>query len=140
MIMADLLINNKDTFATWGVRMGDGFLDIIGAAVPLKEFIENKSRLEHGKRVIINNPRVDEREMTLSFTIEGSSQSDYQAKKKAFFEELYKGAVDIQVPDNSSEIYHLVYSGKSVTYAQSLDRTFGKVSAKFNEPNPINRN
>lgn len=138
--MADLLINNKDTFATWGVRMGDGFLDIIGAAVPLKEFIENKSRLEHGKRVIINNPRVDEREITLSFTIEGSSQSDYQAKKKAFFEELYKGAVDIQVPDNSSEIYHLVYSGKSVTYAQSLDRTFGKVSAKFCEPNPVNRN
>lgn len=138
--MADLLINNKDTFATWGVRMGDGFLDIIGAAVPIKEFIENKSRLEHGKRVIINNPRVDEREMTLSFTIEGSSQSDYQAKKKAFFEELYKGAVDIQVPDNSSEIYHLVYSGKSVTYAQSLDRTFGKVSAKFCEPNPVNRN
>lgn len=137
--MADLLINNKDTYQTWGVRMGDGFLDIIGAAVPLKEFIENKSRLEHGKRVIINNPRVDEREITLSFTIEGSSQSDYQAKKKAFFEELYKGAVDIQVPDNSSEIYHLVYSGKSVTYAQSLDRTFGKVSAKFCEPNPINR-
>lgn len=137
--MADLLINNKDTYQTWGVRMGDGFLDIIGAAVPLKEFIENKSRLEHGKRVIINNPRVDEREMTLSFTIEGSSQSDYQAKKKAFFDELYKGAVDIQVPDNSSEIYHLVYSGKSVTYAQSLDRTFGKVSAKFCEPNPINR-
>lgn len=138
--MAELLINNKDAYITWGVRMGDGFLNIIGAAVPLKEFIENKSRLEHGKRVIINNPRVDEREITLSFTIEGSSQSDYQAKKKAFFEELYKGAVDIQVPDNSSEIYHLVYSGKSVTYAQSLDRTFGKVSAKFCEPNPVNRN
>lgn len=137
--MADLLINNKDTYQTWGVRMGDGFLDIIGAAVPLKEFIENKSRLEHGKHVIINNPRVDEREITLSFTIEGSSQSDYQAKKKAFFEELYKGAVDIKIPANSTEIYHLVYLGKSVTYAQSLDRTFGKVSAKFCEPNPVNR-
>lgn len=137
--MADLLINNKDAYITWGVRMGDGFLDALSAAAPMKEFIENKSRLEHGKRVIINNPRVDEREMTLSFTIEGSSQSDYQAKKKAFFDELYKGAVDIKIPANSTEIYHLVYLGKSVTYAQSLDRTFGKVSAKFNEPNPVNR-
>ena len=137
--MAYLLINNKDAYTIWGVRMGEGFLDVLGASSPMKEFIENKSRLEHGKRVIINNPKVDEREITLSFTIEGNSLSDYQVKKKAFFEELYKGAVDIQVPANSNEIYHLIYLGKSVTYAQSLDRTFGKISAKFNEPNPANR-
>ena len=134
--MSDLLINTQDAYTTWGVRMGEGFLDVLGASSPMKEFIENKSRLEHGKRVIINNPKVDEREITLSFA---SSRSDYQSKKKAFFDELYKGKVDIQVPANSSEIYHLIYLGKSITYAQSLDRTFGKISAKFNEPNPANR-
>lgn len=137
--MVELLINNKNAYTTWGVRMGDKFLDTIGASSPMKEFIENKSRLEHGKRVIVNNPKLDERDITLSFTIEGNSQSDYQAKKKAFFDELYKGTVDIQVPANSSEIYHLIYLGKSITYAQSLDRTFGKISIKFNEPNPANR-
>ena len=137
--MSDLLINTQDAYTTWGVRMGEGFLDVLGASSPMKEFIENKSRLEHGKRVIINDPKIDERELTLSFTIEGNSQSDYQAKKKAFFEELYKGVVDIQVPANSNEIYHLIYLGKSVAYAQSLDQTFGKISAKFNEPNPANR-
>ena len=135
----ELIINNKDAYATWGVRMGDNFLDVLGASSPMKEFIENKSRLEHGKRVIINDPKIDEREITLSFTIEGSSQSDYQSKKKAFFDELYKGKVDIQVPANSSEVYYLIYTGKSVTYAQSIDRTFGKVSMKFSEPNPVNR-
>lgn len=137
--MSDLLINTQDAYTTWGVRMGEGFLDVLGASSPMKEFIENKSRLEHGKRVIINDPKIDEREITLSFTIEGNPQSDYQAKKKAFFEELYKGVVDIQVPANSNEIYHLIYLGKSVAYAQSLDHTFGKISAKFNEPNPANR-
>lgn len=137
--MSDLLINTQDAYTTWGVRMGDDFLDVLGASSPMKEFIENKSRLEHGKRVIINDPKIDEREITLSFTIEGNSQSDYQAKKKAFFEELYKGVVDIQVPANSNEIYHLIYLGKGVVYAQSLDQTFGKISAKFNEPNPANR-
>ena len=131
--MSDLLINTQDAYTTWGVRMGEGFLDVLGASSPMKEFIENKSRLEHGKRVIINDPKIDEREITLSFTIEGNSQSDYQAKKKAFFEELYKGVA------NSNEIYHLIYLGKSVAYAQSLDQTFGKISAKFNEPNPANR-
>ena len=137
--MSDLLINTQDAYTTWGVRMGEGFLDVLGASSPMKEFIENKSRLEHGKRVIINDPKIDEREITLSFTIEGNSQSDYQAKKKAFFEELYKGVVDIQVPANSNEIYHLIYLGKSVAYAQSFDQTFEKISAKFNEPNPANR-
>ena len=137
--MNELLINGENAYTTWGVRMGEGFLDVIGASAPMKDFIENKSRLEHGKRVIINNPKVDEREITLSFTIEGNSQSDYQAKKKAFFDELYKGVVDIQVPANSNEIYHLMYLGKSVAYAQSLNQTFGKISAKFNEPNPANR-
>ena len=130
--MDELLINGENAYTTWGVRMGEGFLDVIGASAPMKDFIENKSRLEHGKRV-------DEREISLSFTIESNSQSDYQAKKKAFFDELYKGVVDIQIPANSSEVYHLIYTGKSVTYAQSLDRTFGKISAKFNEPNPANR-
>lgn len=137
--MADLMINNKDAYATWGVRMGDGFLDAISASVPMKEFIVNKSRLEHGKRVITTTPKVDERELTLSFTIEGVTASDYQEKKKAFFEELYKGVIDIQVPLVSSEIYHLIYLGKNITYAQSLDRTFGKCSMKFCEPNPDNR-
>lgn len=137
--MNGLLINNKDAYATWGVRMGDGFLDTIGAPAPMKEFIENKSRLEHGKQMIVSNPKLNEREITLSFTIEGSSQSDYLIKKKAFFEELYKGTVNIQVPANSTEIYHLIYLGKSITYAQSLDRNFGKISSKFCEPNPINR-
>lgn len=80
--MNELLINGENAYTTWGVRMGDGFLDVLGASSPMKEFIENKSRLEHGKRVIINNPKVDEREITLSFTIEGNSQSDYQSKKK----------------------------------------------------------
>jgi hypothetical protein len=67
--MNELLINGENAYTTWGVRMGDGFLDVLGASSPMKEFIENKSRLEHGKRVIINNPKVDEREITLSFKI-----------------------------------------------------------------------
>lgn len=132
----ELIINDKDAYQTWGVRMGDGFLDSLGGASSLKAFIENKSRLEHGKRVTTNNPKLDDRELTLSFTIEGNSPTDYKAKKKAFFDELYKGGINIQVPADGNDVYHLVYIGKSITYAQSLDRTFGKCSMKFNEPNP----
>ena len=67
--MDELLINGENAYTTWGVRMGEGFLDVIGASASMKDFIENKSRLEHGKRVIINNPKVDEREISLSRVI-----------------------------------------------------------------------
>lgn len=135
----DLLINGKDAFSTWGVRMGDGFLDAIDGFNEMKDYIENESRLEHGKRVITDNAKVDSREITLQFTIEGSSESDYRSKKKAFQTELEKGAVNIKVPVLGNEVYKLVYLGKSISYGLSLDRCFGKVSSRFEEPNPMDR-
>ena len=135
----DLIINGMDAYDVWGVRMGDKFLDTLNSPAPLKEFIENKSRLEHGKRVDTSNTKLDERELTLTFTIEGDTSIDYQAKRDAFYSELYKGKIDINIPENGVEVYHLLYLGKSITYAQSLDRTFGKISAKFVEFDPSNR-
>lgn len=135
----NLFINGKDAWSTWGVRMGDSFLDAIDGFNEMKDYIENESRLEHGKRVITDNAKVDSREITLQFTIEGSSESDYRSKKKAFQTELEKGAVNIKVPVLGNEVYKLIYLGKSVSYGLSLDRCFGKVSSKFEEPNPMDR-
>lgn len=135
----DLIINGKDAWTTWGVRMGEDFLNVIDSFNEMKDYIENESRLEHGKRVITDNAKVDSREITLQFTIEGSSESDYRTKKKAFQTELEKGAVNIKVPALGTDVYKLVYLGKSVSYAMSSDRCFGKVSAKFEEPNPMDR-
>lgn len=120
--------------------MGDGFLDIIDGFNEMKDYIENESRLEHGKRVITDNVKVASREITLQFTIEGNSESDYITKKKAFQTELEKGAVNIKIPALGSEVYKLVYLGKNISYGLSLDRCFGKVSSKFSEPNPMDRN
>lgn len=135
----DLLINGKDAFDTWGVRMGEGFLDAIDGFNEMKDYIENESRMEHGKRMIIDNARIASREIALQFTIEGSSESDYRAKKKAFQSEMEKGAVIIKVPTLGNEVYRLVYLGKSLSYGMNLDRCFGKVSSKFCEPNPTDR-
>lgn len=135
----DLLINGKDAWTTWGVRMGDDFLNVIDGFNEMKVYIENESRLEHGKRVITDNAKVDSREITLQFTIEGSSESDYRTKKKAFQAELEKGAVNIKVPVLGSEVYKLIFMGKSISYGLSPDRCFGKISSKFEEPNPMDR-
>ena len=137
--MADLLINGKDAYTTWGIRMGSGFIDVLAAPSPLKEFVSNKSRLEDGKRVVVNAPKQEERDIALTFTIEGSTKIDYNSKKKAFISELYKGKVSIQIPENGDEVYHLIYTGKNVTYSQNISQTFGKITCKFNEPNPADR-
>lgn len=136
---ADLIINRKDALETWGVRMGDGFLDAIDGFNEMKDYIENESRLEHGKRMITDNAKVASREITLQFTIEGNSEGDYRSKKKAFQTELEKGAVNIKVPALGDEVYKLVYLGKSISYGLSSDRCFCKISSKFCEPNPMDR-
>lgn len=135
----DLYINGKDAWTTWGVNMGEGFIDSIDAFAPMKAYIENESRLEHGKRVITANPRVASRDLTLHFTIMGSSEADFRAKRKAFEAELQKGKVDVRIPAIGGEIYHLIYTGKSVGYGLNLARTFCSLSAKFEEPNPMDR-
>lgn len=136
--MADLLINGKDALQTWGVRMGTGFMDAIDVPCQMKDFIENESRTEHGKRVVLN-PKIASRTVTLPFTIQGENESDYQTKKKAFYEELYKMSIDIKIPPVGDEVYHLIYTGGSTSYAQNRERTFCKFSVKFQEPNPSNR-
>lgn len=134
----DLYINGKDAFTTWGVNMGDGFLDAISAPLSMKENIENESRVEHGKRVVVV-PKIASREITLGFTIMGATESDYKAKKQSFFDELYKGELTINVPKNGDEVYRLVYLGKSTSFAQNVTRTFCKMAMKFEEPNPTKR-
>ena len=51
----EFYINDKDSYTTWGISMDTSSLSALMAPPPMKEFIENKSRLENGKRVILVN-------------------------------------------------------------------------------------
>lgn len=134
--MIEMLINGVDA-STLGVKMGDNFLNDIDSLAPLKEFIENKSRLMPGKQVSYNNPQVDERALTLTFHIEGSTTAEYKSRKKAFESILYAGNIEIEVPE-LEEKYRLTYLS-CASFALNTRRTFCKISVKFNEPNPSNR-
>ena len=133
--MVDLIINGFDALRQWGVRMGDGFIDALFAPEPLKEFIENKSRLLNGKQVLYNDPKIDERDVTLVFTLEGASPDDYLSKYTSFKTELQKGKVEIRVPALGNEVYRFTYL-RSASFGLNISRTFSKISVKFNEPNP----
>lgn len=136
--MADLYINGKDALEEFGVRMGDGFLDAIGAPLPMKENIENSSRLKHGKEVLILG-KIDSRQLTLEFTLCGSSQADYREKKQKFLTTLYSGSLTISIPAESDEVFRLIYLGNSPSYGQSRNRCFCRMAVKFEEPDPTDR-
>ena len=136
--MADLLINGKDALTEWGVRMGDNFLDVLNGYYPMKDYITNNDRTQDGVQYV-GVPKVNERYITLNFTMEGNSASDFTAKNKAFVEVMRGGDVVIQVPEDSPAVYHLKYTGKNCTFARNTERTFAKIGLAFIEPNPTNR-
>lgn len=133
----EMVLNGNYNALENGVRMGNDFLSSISAPAPLKEFTENSSRLEHGKRVVYANPKLQERDVTLNFTIQGKDENDFLSKKKMFEEILYAGLVRIYIPA-IGETYRLTYLC-STTYGQNWQRTFCNIAVKFNEPDPSNR-
>lgn len=142
----EMYINGQDAYTTYGIRMGDGFLDALCAPVPVKAYVENVSRLKHGKDVVLRDKegnslaRVDSRELTLTFVLMGDSLANFEAKRRAFYSLLYNGEVNIQIPaDSSGDVYHLVYKGKSASYSHNINRTACKIAIKLEEPNPMNR-
>lgn len=143
--MNDLLIKGvgdstyRNGYDYYHVRMGRGFIDSLENGVQLKDPIENDSRLEHGVRMLVST-KVAKRNVTLQFNIFGNTQAVYMANKAAFETMLLKGLVCIKINDtNHPDYYHLVYTGKSVTYKHSYNGRFGVITCQFVEPNPNNR-
>lgn len=135
----ELYINGYDAWEAWGVNMDEGFLVSIDAPVSMKPFIYSESRLENGRRVDVSNPKMAHRELTIGFTITGTSKEDHKSKKDAFIKELQKGKFTVNIPELGDETYHLVYSGKAVSYGLSKTGCFSHFKTKVEEPDPSKR-
>ena len=143
--MNDILIKSasdntyKGGYDEYHVMMGAGFIDALHNGMTLKEPIENESALENGSRIIVNKKKA-KRTFNLTFNIHGSSKSEFLANKAKFEAMLYEGVVHMKINDPQYvEYYHLIYTGKSVTYKHSYKVTFGIFTAQFIEPDPTDR-
>lgn len=132
----ELYINNVDA-STYGVKMGDNFLENILAPVPLKDMPENKDITLDGKQVDTSSPHVDERTVSLTFNIEGTSQANYLSNFRALCTEFKKGYIVIYVPV-WGEYYKLIYK-KYTSFGVNTERIFSKLIVDFDEPNPADR-
>ena len=81
--MTELIINGKDAFTEWGIRMGDGFLDTLNGYFPMKEYITNNDRTQDGVQYV-GTPKVNERSLTLNFTMEWKSHTNLTHPGKYF--------------------------------------------------------
>lgn len=105
---------------------------------PVKDYIENDSRLEHGIQ-ITSSPEIckmDSRELTLPFLLRETRKVTITDKYSSFVSELVKGKIALKIPA-LGKIYNLYYlsCGKYGSYGKCR----GKFMVKLKEPNPGDR-
>lgn len=133
----ELFINGKDAYIEWGISMDDTALSTLMTPAPKKEFVENKSRLEHGKRVVAANPKIDERSLTFQVHLTASNPVQFFSRYQSFCEELATGVLDIKTKYQPNVIYRTTY--QSCSQFSQFMQGIGKFVLKLNEPNPANR-
>lgn len=134
----DLYINGKDAYDTWGLSLSDGsFFDLIAPA-PTKDVIESKSRLEHGKRVITDSVKADERTLNLDIHMSAKDADALLANYTALCEDVLLGGLfHIRTKYQDDVEFHLLYQQCSST-SGVVDGII-KLTIKCNEYDPSNR-
>ena len=135
MANSDITIN-RIPLRSIGVTLLAGAYTALLTPPPLKDFVKNDDPTKPGTDVLVNNPVVSERDVTLIFLIEGESKSAFLSNYKAFISELQKGKVVLYIPD-LNWYFHLLYSNS--TQFENYRLNACKIAVKFNEPNPTYR-
>lgn len=133
----ELFINGKDAYTTWGISMDGTSLSALMTPAPNKELIENKSRLEHGKRVVAHNLKKDERSLTLQINLTAPDVDIFFSRYNGFCEELATGVLEIRTKYQPEVVYKTNY--QSCSQFSQFMQGIGKFSLKLNEPNPNDR-
>ena len=134
----DLYINGHDAYTWWGLSFEDGAYSALLTPAPMKEYVENKSRLRHGKTVMAEHTKIDERSLTLPFHITASSENDFLTKYGNFCSEvLAQGVFSVRTKFQPTVGYRLVYD--SCTQFRQFMNRMAVFSLKATEPDPTNR-
>lgn len=138
MLKGQLYINGMDAYTTWGIFLEETALSALMTPAPNKEFISNKYRSKDGKTVIKHNPRLDEREITITFNMTAKDADTFMANYAKFCEEvLAKGELVIRTRFQPSVWYRCIYL--SCTQFSQFIQEMAKFSLKLNEPDPSDR-
>ncbi|MDY7253537.1 hypothetical protein QHG78_09675 [Bacteroides sp. A1-P5] len=133
----ELYLNGKDAYTTWGISMDDTSLSELMTPVSNKVFIENESRLEHGKQVIVTKSKLDARNLTLNINLVASNEQQFFERYNSFCEELATGMLEVRTKYQPNVVYRTIY--QSCSQFSQFMRGIGKFTLKLYEPNPNDR-
>lgn len=136
-MIGELFINDKDAYLEWGVSMDDTSLSALMTPAPNKELIENSSRLNHGKSVITNGVKKDERNLTLQLNLTAPDKDTFFERYESFCKELDGGVLEIRTKYQPAILYRTIYL--SCNQFNQFMQGIGKFVLRLNEPNPMNR-
>lgn len=133
----ELYINGKDAWDNWKVKLIEDSWDNILIPTNQKEYIENKNRGEHGKRVWIRDVLKEERTIQFMFAITCDSRQEYLQKYQSFVDELNSGWIVMSIPILNKS-YKLIFP-EFLDLSTGVGIIEGKLSVRFTEPNPNDR-
>ena len=133
----ELFINGEDAYLQWGISMDDTSLSELMTPPANKAFIENESRLQHGKRVVVANPKLDQRNLTLQINLTAPTEEQFFVRYSNFCKELATGVLHLKTKYQPGVVYKTIYL--SCGQFSQFMRGIGKFSLKLNEPNPNDR-
>lgn len=123
----------------YGITLVRGWREALLTPAGVKSFVTNDNRLEHGVSVIAKpkNTKMDKRDVSISFFLEGSDESDYLQKYEDFLNKIaYNGQFCLKVPC-LKRVFKLVYSSCSKYGDYGLKKS--NFTLKLTEYNPNDR-
>jgi hypothetical protein len=134
-----IIINGKDIWLNYKAQPLKGTYNILQGNLETKEVISNESRLENGVRLVINSDsiKVQKREFSLTFLLEGSTYSEIQANTDLMLGVLRSGMINFEARRIGQTFKLLFRKVEEITdYRRENFRT---IKIKFLEPNPTDR-
>lgn len=127
-----------DAYKEFGMSLDESALSALMTPPPNKACIENSSRLEHGKRVINNNPKIDSRSVTLTFNLTAKDVTEFMQRYAKICEDVLAcGYMELITEFQEGVKYKMQY--ESCTQFSQFMRSIGKFSLKLTEPDPTDR-
>lgn len=136
--MVRIYINGIDAKSRYGITLASGGFSALRKPAPLKPFVESKSRLQHGKRIVVKNPKYEERTLTLPIILTAKDISEFTEKYDMFCSEILDtGMLNITVDTIPNVTYRCIYEDcqQYTEFVQEM----AKFILKLVEPNPKNR-
>lgn len=130
-------INGNDIWETYRANLLKGTYTALQQGLQTKEFVKNTSRLEDGDRVLVSDIKVNSREVSISFLVEGADKDEMEQNSDALLNEISTGIVEFNVKKMGRSYFFLLKEISQITTYRK--NPYKEIKIKFYEPNPMRK-